>query len=71
MYAYFVVGSILIFTICADKGIACMVKNIEEAVVERKPCTENGSKNYLVCRNVHPCSAQWCNHCFRLIIQCF
>ena len=71
MYAYFVMGCVLIFAICADKGIACMVENIEETVVERQSCTENGSENYLVSGHVNLRRAQRCHHRTRFIIQCF
>ena len=45
--AHHVVGSILIFTISADKSIASVVEDVEEAIVERKSGAEDVARTIL------------------------
>ena len=62
----FLVG---IFAISTNEGIARMVEDVQETLVERQTGTEDGTDDNLVGRKIDQCHAQRGGHLFGLIIE--
>ena len=62
----FLVG---IFALSTNEGIARMVEDVQETLVERQTGTEDGADDNLVGRKIDLCHAQRGGHLFRLIIE--
>ena len=45
---------VCIFAECADKGVSRVVEDVEEAFMERQSCTEYGSDDNIIGRQVYP-----------------
>ena len=60
---------VLIFAECRNEGIAGVVEDVEEALVERQTCTEYGAEHQLVGRHIHLGNAKWSLYVALLIVE--
>ena len=60
---------LVILPVCSYECVLCIIEIVQDALVQRQACTENGSYDNLVIMCAHICDSEWSGHGFLGVFQ--